>query len=228
MRKLDLLGDTFGMLLVIGRDDQQREKTKWKCLCQCGVVRSVQTSKLTSGYTTSCGKCAKQIDIAGKRFGRLFAERRTNERDSDGNVIWECRCLCGKRLNVPSSSLRKGNTRSCGCLKKENFTNRKHGMSQSKIYDVWTTMLQRCYNPNNKKFGDYGGRGIAVCAEWRSDFQNFLNWSLENGYEIRFGKDRLTIDRINNDQDYSPGNCRWATYSVQNSNQRPRTRERHL
>jgi hypothetical protein len=82
-------------------------------------------------------------------------------------------------------------------------------------------MLQRCYNPKNKKYGHYGARGIDVCDEWRHNFEDFSNWSLSHGYEVRFGKDRLTIDRENNNLGYGPDNCRWVGYIIQNQNRRP-------
>jgi hypothetical protein len=165
-----------------------------------------------------------KIALIGRRFERLTVLLETPKRTSNGHVVYECRCDCNTHVFVGSSFLLNGNTRSCGCLKKERFTNRKHGKSREPLYDVWVAMLQRCYNPKNKKYADYGGRGIAVCEEWRQKFEPFYDWALANGYEHRLGKTRLTLDRRDNEGSYNPENCRWVSYSVQNSNQRPRKR----
>lgn len=89
----------------------------------------------------------------------------------------------------------------------------KHGLRQTRLYGIWNGMLQRCYNPNRPKYKDYGARGIGVCDDWRHNFTAFYDWAMANGYN-----DRLTIDRINNDKDYEPSNCRWVTNAVQANN----------
>lgn len=225
MLKLNLIGNRYGHLVAIRVSASSLSgKANWECLCDCGTRKIVSTSHLRSGHTTSCGKCGRQVDMLGKSFGRLTVTAITQERDPSGNVIWDCRCVCGKHLSVSGISLRNGNTQSCGCLHQEKFTNRTHGMSHNPLYDVWVSMLQRCYNPNNPKYSDYGGRGIYACQEWRDEFQPFGVWAEANGYERRYGKERLTLDRRDNEKGYSPENCRWVTYSVQNRNQRPRKR----
>lgn len=113
--------------------------------------------------------------------------------------------------------MKRGSTRSCGCLKRETSAKRfrTHGFSNSKLHGVWATMKARCYNDTQDSYKFYGGRGIKVCDEWREDFVPFLNWAMENGYE-----EGLSLDRIDPEVDYGPDNCRWATSKQQARNKR--------
>jgi hypothetical protein len=160
-------------------------------------------------------------DLTGQRFGRLICIKDIG-RNRFNEAIWECICDCGNTTNVDSSKLRKGNTRSCGCLQREraresNFT---HGLQFDKdgktnrIYGIWRRMKQRCEDVNSSDYSRYGGRGIKVCDEWL-EFLPFYNWAIENGY-----RDNLSIDRISNEGDYEPSNSRWATRKEQNNNKR--------
>jgi len=125
---------------------------------------------------------------------------------------WNCVCECGKKTITRSDSLTSGNTRSCGCLKKYNSVVKTHGMSASFVYRTWASMLQRCNNKNNPRYKDWGGRGIKVCKRWIS-FENF--------YEDMGDKPcGLTLDRINNEGNYEPENCHWATTKEQGFNRR--------
>lgn len=134
--------------------------------------------------------------------------------------MWLCKCDCGNIIKAASQNLKSGNTKSCGCLNKEIATkvNTKHNMYGTRLYKIWCNMKNRCYNQNVKAYNDYGGRGIKVCDDWlnkENGFINFYNWAINNGY-----KDDLTIDRINNDGNYEPSNCRWATILEQSHNKR--------
>ena len=142
-----------------------------------------------------------KYDLVGQRFGRLLVLRRiTKEELPDKNfynqVFWECQCDCGNIKIVSSGHLRDGHTRSCGCLHDENarIIGRTHGKTKTRLHAVWTNMLQRCTNPNNKKYKNYGARGICVCDEWR-DFIKFYNWAIENGYDEEAEYGQCTIDK---------------------------------
>jgi hypothetical protein len=157
--------------------------------------------------------------MVGKRFGRLVVIEFLGINKSCKRV-WKCKCDCGKITKVITSHLLNGHTRSCGCIRLENSiiatkkSNTKHGKCHTRIYRTWINMLARCYNKNEIHYKDYGARGIVVCNKW-SEFINFYNWALDNGY-----KDTLTIDRINVNGNYEPSNCRWATNEQQNNNKR--------
>ena len=154
------------------------------------------------------------IDITGQKFGRLTAIKYVDYTNNNGSR-WLFKCDCGKEIVTTSSSVRRGRTKSCGCYNQELRKNRiKHGMFNTKMYCAWVHMRQRCNNPKCKSYQDYGGRGITVCEEWNT-FINFYDWAMANGYE-----ESLTLDRIDNDENYEPDNCRWVSMSVQENNKR--------
>ena len=156
----------------------------------------------------------KYNDLTGRRFGRLTVVERAPD-DDHGNILWYCKCDCGGEKRTRSNALTSGKATSCGCVQKRRAAeaHTRHGCHGSRLYNIWSNMKGRCNTKSCSFYERYGGRGITVCDEWRDSFEAFRDWALANGY-----RDDLSIDRIDNDGPYSPGNCRWSTEEVQSRN----------
>lgn len=155
-------------------------------------------------------------DLTGKTFSRLYvigvADTGTRK------TYYYCKCICGKMKTVRSDSLIDGTVRSCGCMKLEQDrinleAAHTHKQSGTRLYEIWQGMKTRCYRSTDARYHRYGGRGITMCDEWKNDFIAFYNWANANGYS-----DLLSIDRVDNDGNYEPSNCKWSTMEEQCNN----------
>ena len=153
-----------------------------------------------------------------KDLGMRFPTKNSKERKRFG--IYKCG-FCGTNFKANTNDINRGYIKSCGCYNKRRVseTHKTHGKRHTRLYKIWINIKDRVLNPKNKRYSDYGGRGITLCDDWKNDFMSFYTWAMENGYEENKG---LSIDRIDNDGNYEPSNCRWATQTIQTRNQRIR------
>lgn len=160
----------------------------------------------------------KPLQLIGKTFGRLTVIDQAENKN--GFTYWKCRCSCGNIVTIKGVNLKIGKTKSCGCLNRDvviqrNKDNADGKYRNSRLYRIYYGMRTRCYNKDDIGYKAYGSRGITICDEWLNDFLVFQDWALKNGYQ-----DNLSIDRINNDGNYEPSNCRWVDGKTQSNNRR--------
>lgn len=232
-KPIDLTGQKFNRLTVIRRVENSKDgRTMWLCKCDCGNERIISGRSLRNGHTQSGGCLSRElnskrslVDHTGEKFGRLTVESRADDYvtpSGNTHTRWLCRCSCGNSTIVDTCQLIQGKTQSCGCLRDEHLKrgNVKHGGRYDRLYKVYSNMKNRCYNENSADYMYYGGRGISICSEWVESYSCFKEWAYDNGYDPTALKGECTIDRINVNGNYEPGNCRWVSMKTQSRNRR--------
>lgn len=218
----DITGVKFGYLTVMKEvepfiNSKGKQERMWLCKCDCGNTKIVKRSCLKWGTNSSCGckTIAKEIN-PGDRFGKLFVVMQgQNMREKTGHMrrTYICQCDCGNIISVYGKDLLAGRKKCKRCKIPEKI--KRNTIKNKRIYNIWNCMINRCYNTNSSNYKYYGGKGISVCENWKCEggYNNFLQWSLLNGY-----KDDLSIDRIDVLKNYTPDNCRWVDIKTQSRN----------
>ena len=174
----------------------------------------------------------KVKDITGQKFGRLTVVKQngfTNiNKHGSRYAKWLCKCDCGNYCEMDTGTLKREGNHSCGCLAKEHLLdmskkNITHGMTGSRLLGCRKGMLSRCYRKKDIHYRAYGGRGIKVCDEWKTDAKAFVDWALSHGY-----RDDLTIERVNVNGNYEPSNCTWIPMSEQYKNKQSNCKKQPL
>ena len=214
----DLVGKRFGFIEVLSEAPKRGYARYVLCKChRCGRVKEICLQSIIKGITKSCG-CGHRKSLIGRKYGSLTVVDYATKHNGIEDTYWICKCDCGNIVEVNGDSLNKGRVVRCKQCPKPKGNDSpvfKHGLTNSRLMRIWTDIKARCYNPNEKAYKNYGGRGVKMCDEWRNNSKSFFYWALNNGYN-----ETLTIDRINTNGNYEPSNCRWVDRKTQCNNQR--------
>jgi len=238
-RNIDITGQKFNFLTAVKfveiryTEGGNHANQFWLFRCDCGKEVILRKSSVTKGAVKSCGckkgelvakhhtthgELSNLNDITGNKYNYLTAIKyvKTIKYGKRNSQLWLFKCDCGKEVVIIKNNVILGVTKSCGCQRNRlaGASNITHGDARTRLYNIWGNMLYRCENENCSGFEKYGGRGIKVCEEWHK-YLNFKKWALSHGYS-----ENLSIDRIDNDGNYEPSNCRWVTMADQNRNRR--------
>lgn len=214
---MDLVNTKIGSWTVLKKIENYHKPRAWyECICDCGTVKIKIGTELRAERSLQCSECKYAVMYdpgkeIGKQYGKWHVVRYLGIHRKLHQFL--CRCECGFEGKHCAADLRAGKSKSClPCANREMAQrNITHGMHNTRIHKVWSAMLHRCNNPNATSYIRYGGRGIKVCDRW-SKFENFLE-------DMGIPEKGLTLDRIDNDGNYEPGNCRWVTHK-ENCNNR--------
>lgn len=222
--KLDITGEKYGSLVALyDTHEKMNGASAWMFQCDCGNKKILPINNVRYGTIKSCGcrinmkkrvKPKQRIKV-GSKFGDLIVLDNLGQIKKEAHYYSKVRCSCGYEFITRDTFLITGKQDKCRFCSKKHSKGYKHGLTNTRIFNIWQDMRARCYNSNEQSYRNYGGRGIKICSEWKDDFHAFYEWAINNGYE-----ENLQIERNDVNGDYSPSNCSWKTQLEQARNRR--------